>query len=150
MERRPFEQIVNDYFYRIHKEELRSEGRRNRITSLTVILGEIPEADYVKLRDQFREIEIFIPDEQIGAEVFHLKKNTSTLLYLSPYLEKESLESCMAMIAHELGHILLNHHSQKAEDEIAMEEEAWKVVEKWEFIGPGILDRTVLGKHYPK
>ena len=57
----------------------------------------------------------------------------STVLYLSPLLERAGWSIVVAVVAHELAHVLHGHGPFLIEDYVPQEAEAWDTVARWGF-----------------
>jgi hypothetical protein len=120
-----------------------------RYQAIQEVLYSIPDDDYQKLKDKASEFEWFIPDKNnlAGNYPFFLGKEAvksedgrvelaahTQVLYLSPILEGRVRDVVVAVVAHELAHIILGHEliaSKKDYDE--QEHEVFECVCKWGF-----------------
>jgi len=109
------------------------------------VLCSIPEEDYRKLEKSSKEFWWFIPYYYtqgfiVPLSVTHFPRAKggikrmpySKVLYLSPLLEKTSGDITLAIVAHEIAHLVLNH-DPIPEDYGRQENEAWGLVRKWGF-----------------
>ena len=108
------------------------EGQR--FLALAVVLLTLPQDDYNKLRKEFEEADLsfYIPHPATYGEI----RPEEQFVYFSPLLERVAFSRVLAVVAHELAHIVLGHHRKLAvtpEEEKKREEEAWALVRKWGF-----------------
>lgn len=114
------------------------------------VLRRIPEKDYIKLKEYAFLFEWFIPDysESSGiipffSTIYPHDKGENCLrstawvpvVYLSPSLENEQLGKSVAVVAHELAHIVLKHNLvvKNKEEYINQEESIFCLLCEWGF-----------------
>jgi hypothetical protein len=110
------------------------------------VLSRIPESDYQALVKLANSFQWFIPHRDCNGEVHPfgvanaVSEKSGTLcigyikvLYLSPMLERLSRGAAIAVVAHELAHILLKHKLWASVEYDAQEEEAWGLASTWGF-----------------
>jgi hypothetical protein len=117
-----------------------------RRQALLMVMCRIPDEDYEKvgrlnLEQNFDwfipnweclgRVEPFYTDDQGDKKFFPCAK----VLYLNPRLEKLPRKIAVAVIAHEIAHLVLNHEFKTVdyETEQAQEKSAWKLVVSWGF-----------------
>ncbi len=120
-----------------------------RYQAIQEVLYSIPDDDYQKLKDKAFEFQWFIPDKNnlSGVYPFFLDKKAikskdgkielaahAQVLYLSPILERRGWDVVVAVIAHELAHLILGHKLiVPKKDYDKQEHEAFQCVCKWGF-----------------
>jgi hypothetical protein len=109
---------------------------------LLEVLRSIPEENFQRLREirtswlisGLRELGKVMP---YTPDVYPEDENLapySKVIYLSPLLEKYSPYIALAVISHELAHIILNHEVYvRLEVYDKQENEAWELARKWGF-----------------
>ena len=124
-----------------------------RHLAIAIVLSDLPENDYQKLvqavdafhwhvphYDQLGEICPFWPNYEQGE-----LPQVARILYLSPRLESGALSIAVAVVAHELAHIVLNHNLIVGEEYDAQEDATWSLVIKWGF-GKAVKRRNAMRK----
>jgi len=126
---------------------------QQRNLAILEVLRRIPEKDYQELvkideKDLFQwfiphyeefalcyPFPITHPEEPFKNLTFKdfTRVARAEVLYLSPLLEEQELEIVIAVIAHELAHIVLGHQTIFVEDYETQEKEAWELINKWGF-----------------
>ncbi len=128
-------------------------GQETRHGACLNVLMRLPQKDFVRLKRKADSFHWFIPDagtlgllHPFPPTVPERKLQTqrgkpprtivemARVLYLSPYLEGE-LAVAIAVVAHELAHVVLNHElvtNSNRQDE-AQEAQAWAKVREWGF-----------------
>ena len=112
-----------------------------RHTALHKVLCDIPEDDYQTLVDMIDDFNWFIPDVDLWGTVKPFAASAlekgharhAKILYLSPTLEQFAIEQVIAVVAHELAHLILCHRMfpESVEEQKEGEDEAWELVRKW-------------------
>lgn len=138
-----------------HEENLRYQA-------LYEVLSYLPEKDYQTLKEREETFELFIPPEgaygmcyPFVANVRNPKilglKNLSfktvegkrkrmiiaphaRVIYLGPELERIAWDRILAVVAHELAHIILGHPVYSREEYDKNEEEAWALIREWGYV----------------
>ena len=112
---------------------------KQRNDAIEEVLRRIPGTDYKKIKEKVGFFVWFIPHHHPYGMVWPFPKPTSCssyewAIYLSPALEKASWDIIIAVVAHELAHIVLNHQTTiSAQDQEAKEDEAYTLICKWGF-----------------
>jgi len=121
-----------------------------RHAALNYVLCRIPEEDYQRLADSMDDFCWFIPPvwNRAGVTIFpltwHEKKvkgsklksaRGSKVLHLSALLERTAIDIVVAIVAHELAHILLKHKifTSTPEQYEVQESEVFDCICKWGF-----------------
>jgi hypothetical protein len=120
-----------------------------RYRAISEVLRCIPNEDYERLKPKVDEFQWFIPDKDNlgGLYPFVLDKEAvrskdgkvelpahAQVLYLSPTLERRAKEVAVAVVAHELAHLVLDHDLIALnKDYDKQEHEAFECVCKWGF-----------------
>lgn len=116
--------------------------------AIAEVLCSIPTDDYERLRALAGMFTWFIPhpetygcglpfyaqwpEEPLGGDVE--RAPYALVLYLSPLLERASCSIAVAVVAHELAHLVLGHPLEvDPRLEEGLEEQAWALVRKWGF-----------------
>lgn len=103
-----------------------------REKALIKILRTIPEEDYKKLKkDNHKKYQFFIESKDNLGKVHLLEHQTEFILYLNPILEGLEIDRIIAVGAHELAHIVLEHNPREFINE--QEIQAWNRVCEWGF-----------------
>jgi len=112
-----------------------------RHLALHQVLCDIPEDDYQTLVDMIDDFNWFIPDVDLWGTVRPFIASSeeegyarhAKVLYLSPTLENFTIEQIIAVVAHELAHLLLGQSvfPESVSDSEEGEDEAWELVMKW-------------------
>jgi hypothetical protein len=113
------------------------------------VLATMPDADYEKLKTERHTFFWFIPDWRQRGEVHPFPATVypprrkgkglrlapySKVLYLSPRLERAAWSQTLAVVAHELAHIVRVHDLHAPYERYKQqEEEAWTSVREWGF-----------------
>jgi hypothetical protein len=147
---RPFDKVV-EYAPAMPCVDIGSEpGRRVRATAVVEVLRRLPEEDYKQLNKKFdgNAFQWHIPDSQYRGyvEIFNTsifdeetRENRFAprikVLYLNPALENMNFDIAVAVVAHELAHIHLDHKPgvMTFEAKEAQENAAWSKVIDWGF-----------------
>jgi hypothetical protein len=111
------------------------ETGSKREKALTKLLRCVPEKDYLKLKEQFHtQYKFFIePHDNLG-KVYPFLPASTMAVYLSPILEGLEFDRIIAVAAHELAHIVLEHNPSEFINEQEIQEiEAWNRVCEWGF-----------------
>ena len=110
-----------------------------RHAALAEVLCSIPEDDYCKLVSKADSFQWFIPDDMVlgmnypfHATVLPEEEPESLLqempyahlIYLSPVLERRAWDVAVAVVAHELAHVILGHSLRVREEQYQDQEEA--------------------------
>lgn len=128
--------------------DVEEESRRDK--AIKEVLQTIPEDIYKKLIDYIDDFIWFIPHEYVYGAVKPFPttipartlktgqtiNSTSKVLYLSPMLENEGIEWAVvvAVVAHELAHIVLDHELiDDPRKESMKEDEVYKKLCEWGF-----------------
>ena len=118
------------------------KDQSNRHLAIAEVLCSMPEDSYRKLADQADSFSWFLPPVEtlglcypFGGIVEDEKKRYVRVLYLSPQLESAAFSSILAVVAHELAHLVLGHDLfPSGPDEYnAQEAAAWKLAADWGF-----------------
>jgi hypothetical protein len=115
-----------------------------RVAAVASVLQRIPEKAYRALCEKADEFEWFIPETCLEAMVKEFPCTVpetndlvarAKILYLSPDLEFRDSMFAIAVVAHELAHIFLNHNAghNTEENYDGQERDAWRTVEAWGF-----------------
>lgn len=116
-----------------------------RICAIVEVLSTIPEDDFIQLEDLIDDFQWFIPHQYSLGQVYPFSANVypeekenlvpyAKVLYLSPFLEDHDISINLAVVAHELAHIILRHKLRcNPEEYKSQEEDAWEKVVKWGF-----------------
>jgi hypothetical protein len=114
------------------------------------VLRRIPEADFQRLDEKVDTFEWYLPTYEQLAEVRPFfcthpeeppeegkltMKSYARVLYLSPLLVDVAKDVAVAVVAHELAHILLDHEliNSSRETYDHQEDEAWNLARQWGF-----------------
>ena len=122
-------------------------NRDRRRQALAYVLCRIPETDYRWLADAIDTFSWFIPQawKRASCELFPLTFTESPLtqgarrvkgarvVYLSPTLERTPPDVLVAIVAHELAHLVLKHSLWPGRRYDAQEEEADHRICQWGF-----------------
>jgi len=138
------EPVHEDGFYEADSRALRDQKSDlepdMRSRALAEVLRRIPESTYEKLKKS--PIEWFIPNTSLLGGVSHFSPNITIdehyrsvrMLYLSPLLEDCPFNVVVAVVVHELAHVISEHIEQLWEaDHFGMEEEAFEKMREWGF-----------------
>jgi hypothetical protein len=137
--RRPLKQIVNDFGSSGDGSFHRPPDSRHK--AVANVLRRLPEDAYNELKDRQHQFSWFIPELNCGGEVttFPCRKprkgrrfGAATVLYLSPELERLSMDVIIANTAHEVAHIVLDHDDPTRKQK-GKESEARQTVIVWGF-----------------
>lgn len=119
-----------------------------RTAAIMEVLRRIPPRDYQRLTDKQSAFRWFVPHKESLALLYpfgctHREENTkfgfkrsprAEVLFLSPLLEENEFGISIAIIAHELAHIFLNHATTvPPKNYNKQEKEAWQVTKMWGF-----------------
>ena len=74
----------------------------------------------------------FIPHAEQSGEL-HPYPSACRVLYLAPRLEKAAWSTAIAVVAHEIAHVILGHSLFPGERYEQQENEAWALVARWGF-----------------
>ena len=112
------------------------KSRKRFSMSEAEVLKRLPEKEYKKLSNKIDSFVWFIPHPAEGAKVMPFPVTVedekegmftisySKVVYLAPTLEQRSLDVVIAIVAHELAHIILNHElSTKTEEQYQKQED---------------------------
>ncbi len=123
-------------------------GEAVRCAAIIEVLRRIPEPDYSKLRALADDFYWFIPDKETRAGVYPLPVTVQDAvgpggaklrpycraLYLSPTMEQAAFDIAVAIVAHELAHIVLGHGLFTLPDQYqSQEDEAFDRICSWGF-----------------
>ncbi len=123
--KRTYEKVIQDFTDVGETSSLREKA-------LIKILRTIPEEDYKKLKyEQFIKYQFFIESKDNLGKVHRPEYETKYIFYLSPILEGLEFDRIIAVSAHELAHVVLDHNPSGYIDQ--QETEAWDRVCKWGF-----------------
>ncbi len=115
----------------------------NRAIALREVLLSLPVNDYNCLRRKADSFHYFIPDyDTLGMCMpfsYHDQEEPEediapnvNVLYLSPRLDRLAYSTALAVIAHEIAHLVLDHEmSCTSEQYDIQEEEAWARASTW-------------------
>ena len=117
-----------------------------RLIAIFLILTSIPEHDYNKLKAS-GGFDWFIPDYREDALLYPFPASEpkdqhdsefvpeAKVLYLSPRLEKSTLDIAIAVVAHELAHLVLGHKLRTESDEEyqKQEDEVFEQICHWNY-----------------
>jgi hypothetical protein len=140
--------------------------KSKRYLAIVEVLRRIPNADFRKLEDRIDAFCWFVPHEDtlamvnafpatsdksllIPSENFPYKEEDaleySAVLYLSPQLEKSSFDIAIAIVAHELAHIVLKHKiiTSSEEQYERQEKEVFACICRWGFDKEAKKDRAM-------
>jgi hypothetical protein len=111
-----------------------------RHQAIAEVLCRIPEDSYQKLLSLADTFNWFIPDKGTLAKCYRFwnvladDPPFARVLYLNPVLEELAFGSAVAVVAHELAHIILGHNLRVTPEEYeAKELAAGKLVTEWGF-----------------
>ncbi len=124
-----------------------STGLDIRKNALIEVLRRISEDDYQKLNEKLinsfswhipdferlGKVDIFPSNYEFPGIIKNKKGMVSRIIFLSPLLERLNLDLSVAIISHELAHIILSHDVMPGKDYWKQEDEAWDKVRKWGF-----------------
>lgn len=147
---RSFDTLLEDCIWPGEGLYLEEEEMDRRHTALNYVLCRIPEEDYKRLADSIDDFRWFIPPvwNRGGVTIFkltcHKKKikgsklklpKSSKVLHLSALLERTALDIVVAIVAHELAHIVLEHDifTKTPNQYDAQENEVFDRICKWGF-----------------
>ena len=143
---RQFERVLNDCLWPSRDGLSPNPEQSVRHYAIYDVLCSLPEEGYQKLVEKVEFFFWHIPWHRVGGEVMPFPATVtgeqlgdesiidhSVVLYLSPRLETSCYDSVVAVIAHELAHIVLGHKLFIGEGYDDQENEAWELVEKWGF-----------------
>lgn len=94
---------------------------------------------YIPHYEQLAEVHPFVATDEGGGAIADgstlVWAPSANVLYLSPRLEEYSRSINIAVVAHELAHVYLDHKLFNSSDEeyAAQEDEAWRKVAEWGF-----------------
>ncbi len=144
--KRSYNQIIDDRLWPGHgiSPDPMASVRHQAIYA---VLSVLPDDSYSKLVEMVDGFHWFIPRYELLGQVFPFVADyqppsegsmkyadVARVLYLSPSLEKTSFRITMAVIAHELAHLVLGHKVYTSGEEYPKQEsEAWELVDKWGF-----------------
>ncbi|MBM3187534.1 MAG: hypothetical protein FJZ90_02305 [Chloroflexi bacterium] len=120
------------------REAARKSARHEAIEE---VLCRIPEDDYRKLKDAVHTFRWFIPCPGEAGAVIALAPLTEEeteqdrdvmVVYLSPLFEDKASDHVVAVVAHELAHIVLGHYLIP-EYEQEQEEAVFQLICRWGF-----------------
>jgi len=150
MERRNLPQVLRDGLFPEQMCGYLPPWQVKRRHATKDVLLSMPHDDYEVLKRKKDTFTWFVRDYAEGACVYPFpaticreegddtqQKRTgyALVLYLSPMLERAAYDRVVAVIAHELAHIVLDHdpfpHQRDQDD--AQEKEAWDRVCQWGF-----------------
>jgi hypothetical protein len=148
--RRSLDQLVKDIVYPGNVLSPDPELEGSRIQAALNVLCSLPEDDYKRLVDAIDSFQWFIPESwSLGmvypffANVFPRKKRGESLslrpyarvIYLAPALENWAFDLVVAVVAHELAHVILDHPIHGLSDEVyeKNECEVFQLLCKWGF-----------------
>lgn len=104
-----------------------------REKALTKLLRCIPEKDYLKLKEQFHtKYKLFIESHDNLGKVHQFPPPFTIAVYLSPILEGLEFHRIIAVAAHELAHVFLEHKNFEERDQ-KEEDKAREQVCEWGF-----------------
>ena len=116
-----------------------------RYRAIAEVLRRLPDQDFEALDSKWYEFEWFIPHEHVYGKIQPFPENQpgdgeelkrlAVVLYLSPILEEEELDLVVAVVAHELAHLVLGHplFSNKIEEYERNEKEVDAKLHEWGF-----------------
>jgi hypothetical protein len=118
-----------------------------RYRAIANVLMRLPMEPYQRLRRTADEFSGFIPDEGVRGHITHFPPVWKTvdwkekpvrvarILFLSAELERASSDIVVAIVAHELAHLILNHKifGMSREEYDAQEQEAFGQLCAWGF-----------------
>ncbi len=123
------------------------QSRRHK--AVAEVLCCIPEEDYQKLSNELLDqFQWFIPHHEIRGMVYPFfadifpeedpetklsLKPYAQVIYLSPVLEKSAYDIVVAIVAHEIAHIVLGHKIMVGAEYETQEQEAFDLICKWGF-----------------
>ena len=151
--RRSFEEVFHDgnrIFSVFPIQGIDTDFTEPKNVAIVEVLRRIPETDFLRLEEMTETFEWFIPhydtlgtvmpfycthpEEPSGEGNQMTLKSFSRVLYLSPLLGDVDKDIAVAVVAHELAHIILDHILISSPEEYnRQEDEAWKLVRKWGF-----------------
>jgi hypothetical protein len=115
------------------------ESRRH--FALAAVLTHLPKRDFQRFADAMENITWFIPDWRVRAWTQPVRRLVEgdesaghpAFLYLSPMLENEPYALLLAVVAHEVAHLVLGHTYLHHDDrtDLRQEEEAWQKAASW-------------------
>jgi hypothetical protein len=117
-------------------------GTECRNEAVHEVLRRIPKKDYRTLTKMIDDFLWFIPPDSVRGKIHPFPCTTeeeglvphAKVLYLSPSLEKGAFDITVAIVAHELAHLVLGHNMYpKAQEAVAQEDAAWELIRKWGF-----------------
>ncbi|MEY2579807.1 MAG: hypothetical protein QOI49_2631 [Verrucomicrobiota bacterium] len=134
--------------------------RDRRHAAIIEVLRKIPEKDYQSIVQQIDSIHRFVPETMSYGEVEAVVGKVemqfmpgrpvlaNRLVYFSPRLEDESDEVIIAVVAHELAHIILNHTLVPASIRKydAQEKSAFARIRRWGFVKEARAHRQSLSR----
>jgi hypothetical protein len=145
--KRDLQQVVDDFLWPQGALQVNSDVDR-RHQALEVVLRQIPERDYDRLKELVDTFHWFIPfaEEHARLMPFHAtvyppekakglsEAPYAQVLCLMSNLEKSKWDIVVGAIAHELAHLILGHqlHPKHGIYE-TQEREAWTLIETWGF-----------------
>ena len=95
-----------------------------RLRALAHVLRVIPKRDYNRLVSRLDTFRFFIPDRDVSGLIDRFHANVypeddsaaprpyARVVYFSPTLENDTTDMLVAVVAHELAHIVLDHRSR--------------------------------------
>ena len=128
-----------------------------RHAAVADVLRRLPEADYRLLLEQSGRFRWFIPHWAEYGRVHRFRATdaasrpdpsgtpepSARVFYLSATLERASWPVAVAVVAHGLAHIVLDHEPEvDAGAREAQDEAAWRLVVGWGFASPTALHRA--------
>ena len=124
--KRTFKEVIYDFTDLGETSSLREKA-------LIKVLRIIPDEDYEKLKkDNYQKYQFFIESKDNFGKVHLLEYQTKFILYLNPILEGLGIDRVIAVAAHELAHIVLDHIPGELINE-QQEIQAWNRVCEWGF-----------------
>lgn len=136
---RTLDDVANDMLWPEYGLGGPDPEQSTRHAALAEVLCTIPEDDYRKLVSKADSFRWFIPDNMVlgmncpfHATVFPEEEPGSLLqempyvhlIYLSPVLERRARDTAVAVVAHELAHVILGHSLRTREEQYQDQEEA--------------------------
>ena len=142
---RDINQVIDDLLWPDVGMCLDLDQRRRAIAC---VLCCIPESDYIKLKDRVDDFVWFLPPVWTRAGCYPFPCTVRTkgwkgvrmrpqahVLYFGARLERTALDIVVAIVAHELAHIFLQHspYTRSPKEYDANEAAAWRLVSEWGF-----------------
>ena len=113
-----------------------------RHAAVVEVLCRIPAESYETLTERVDDFHWFIPPDWAGAKIYPFPWTTkgkglkpyAKVIYLSPLLERRSFDIVVAVVAHELVHLVLGHKLFWPPEEYDPQKgDAWRLVRQWGF-----------------